>query len=343
MCQLYLGNTNSYASTPPSPFWTNPSIQSPIYTFTADGTTYPINVVLQNADTASGCSAALVELYWSDPTTSFLIVGANAVPATGAAVQPIAAKLTFSPDDATTTFSFGWTPDATVSGTNGGHVCLAAIASCTTTVDGCVAPAPPGPTAATGNAQVAIHNTQVNPPPPGGMKRIWPFFFGAANGGPLAGLTRLVARAYNPDNEADRVHLLRLADLPAVRAAYGRCLKFGLPAEVHLALGAESIVVPPTHKGGCGGRLGYTGRVTPDFADHLVKRSWVKAAGHAPATKEFDLIPRQVQQAGVYVTPHDEDGRIYAVEIGHELVAKGAPPVLLGGLTVLFAAPCRPW
>ncbi len=74
-----------------------------------------------------------------------------------------------------------------------------------------------------------------------------------------------------------------------------------------------------------------------------MKRSWTKAVGHAPVTKEFDLIPRQVQQAGVYVTPREEDGRIYAIEIGHELIAKGAPPALLGGLTVLFAAPCRPW
>jgi hypothetical protein len=345
MCQLYLGDTNSYATTPPNQFWTNPSIQSPSYTFVADGTGYPINVVLQNADTNTGCSAALVELYWSDPTTSFLLVSGNAVPPTGAAVQPIAAKLTFSPDDASTTFPFTWTPDATVAGTNGGHVCLAAIASCTTTSDGCVAPAPssPGSTAATGNAQVAIHNTQVNLPPPGPMKRIWPFFFGATNGGGIPGLTRLVARAYNPDNEADRIHLLNLAALPAVRAAYGRCLKFGTPAEVHLALGAESVVVPPAQKGRCGGRLGYTGAVTPELADHLVKRSWTKAVGHAPVTKEFDLISRQVQQAGVYVTPREEDGRIYAIEIGHELIAKGAPPTLLGGLTVLFAAPCRPW
>jgi hypothetical protein len=74
-----------------------------------------------------------------------------------------------------------------------------------------------------------------------------------------------------------------------------------------------------------------------------VKRDWAKANGHHPVKKEIELLPRQVQQAAVQVVPHDEEGHIYAIEVSHELVTKGAQPVRLGGLTVLFAAPCRPW
>jgi hypothetical protein len=348
MCDLYLGDTNARATTPPSPFYTNPSIQSPTYVFT-QGTAYPINVVLQNHDTAAGCTGALVNLYWSDPATSFMIVGANQIPATGTPVLPIAAATTIPPADGSTTFPFSWTPDPTAAGTNGGHVCLAAIASCTTT--DCIAPPPcgPGQAATTGSPQVAIHNVHVNPPPPpppsprpGGPRRPPPFFFGAANGGKLAGLTRVVARAYNPDNEEDRLKILHLAGLPAVQQAYGRCMKFGVPAEVLLALGAESVVVPAL-RGGSTVRLGFTGPVEAEFAEELVKRSWAKAAGHHASTKEVELVPRQVQQTAVQVVPKEDDGRIYAVEISHELVIKGAAPVVLGGLTVLFAAACRPW
>ncbi len=345
MCDLYLGDTNARATTPPNPFYTNPCIQSPTYVFTP-GTDYPINVVLQNHDPNTGCSAALVDLYWSDPTTSFLIVAANQIAATGTPVQPISFAPTFPPGDASATFPFTWTSAAiaTASGTNGGHVCLAAIASCTSA--DCVAPPPSGPgdTANVASPQVAIHNVHVNPPPPApppGPKprRIRPFFFGATNGGRAGGLTRIVARAYNPDNEEDRVKILYLAGLPSVQQAYGRCLKFGLPAEVLLALGTESVVAPS--KGSA--RLGFTGPVVGEFADELVKRSWGKAVGHHAATKEVDLIPRQVQQAAVEVIPRENDGRIYAVEISHELLVKGAAPVVLGGLTVLFAAPCQPW
>jgi hypothetical protein len=350
MCDLYLGDTDSRATTPPTPVWLNPSIQSPTYVFESDGTSYPINVVLQNHDTGTGCAEALIELHWSDPTTSFLLTSGPGGNEIGTSTAPIAAKGTFDPDDASTTFTFNWVPTPAIAATNLGHVCLAAIASCTSA--DCVAPAPPGPTADIASPQVAIHNVHVNPPPmpmpppkPGGPPpfwRPWPFFFGATNGGGVAGVTRLVARAYDPANEADRIHLIRLANLPAVRAAYGRCLKFGTPAEVHLALGTETVVVPHASKG-VAPRLGSTGRVKPDFADHLVKRDWVKATGHAPAAKEFELIPRQIQQAGISVIPREDDGHIYAIEIGHELVVKGKPHVLLGGLTVLFAAACRPW
>jgi hypothetical protein len=159
----------------------------------------------------------------------------------------------------------------------------------------------------------------------------------------VAGLTRVVARAYNPDDAHDRLRILHLAGLPSVRQAYGRCMKFGTPAEVLLALGAESVVVPPASREGSPIRLGATGMVSTEMADELVKRDWARAPGSHAVTKEVELIPRQVQQVAVQVVPRDDDGRIYAVEIGHELVVKGAPAALLGGLTVLFAAPCRPW
>jgi hypothetical protein len=354
MCELYLGATNSYATTPPNPFYLNPSIQSPTYTFT-EGNSYPLTVVLQNADTTVGCSSALVNLYWSDPTTSFLIVSGNQIGTTVSNSVPPATPATTIPPapqmDGFADFDFNWTPDATAASTNGGHVCLAAIAQCASS--DCFTPAPcgPGQTATTGSALVAIHNTQVNPPapaPPGpgsgrpGPRRIRPFFFGATNGGSIAGLTRIVARAYNPENEEDRLRILYLAGLPAVQQAYGRCMKFGTPAEVLLALGAESIIVP-ARRDGPAVRLGFTGPVNAEFADELVERSWAKGGGHAAITKEVELMPRQVQQVGVEVVPRDDDGRVYAIDIAHELVVKGAPPVVLGGLTVLFATSCRPW
>jgi hypothetical protein len=206
----------------------------------------------------------------------------------------------------------------------------------------------PGSPADTTSKLVAIHNVHVNPPPPGPPppphhRRIWPFFFAATNGGKAAGRTRIVARVYNPQEEAHRGQIWHLAGLPHVRAALGRHAKFAVPAEIHLAIGAEAVLVPGNIPPGRPvPRLSFTGAVQPELGDHLVRRDWVKAPGTGVAVKEVELLPGQVQQAAVYVVPHGEEGHVYAVEICHELVTS-AGPVAIGGLTVLFVAPSRPW
>jgi hypothetical protein len=168
-----------------------------------------------------------------------------------------------------------------------------------------------------------------------------PFFFGATNSSTKNGRTRLVARAYDPHVEADQGALWALAAHPGVRQVAGRCAKFAVPASVHLAVGRESVLAPPT--AGPLQRLTHTGPVHPQFADDLVKRDWVKSKGAAAVHKEIDLLSRQIQQAAVWVEPHGHDGHFYAVEVAHELLQDAGPPILLGGLTVVFAPYCQPW
>jgi hypothetical protein len=351
MCDLYLGPLNSRSGSPPNPFWTNPSITCPTapgYVFTADGTSYPINVMLQNHDLMYGAMGATVELFWADPTTGFALT--NSI---GTVTQGIANATPVT--DANNTYTFNWAPNAAVSSDNGGHVCLAAVASVNEPPN-CVEPPPqmPPAQAVVTSPQVAIHNVQVNapggpmpppPPGPGGMRHRfpWPFFFGATNAGSLNGRTRLVARAYSPQVEADRDRLWELAFHPGVRSVAGRCLKFGTPASVHLATGIESILIPALGSKGTASRLSHTGPVHPDLADHLVKRDWVKSTSNHTAVKEVELFSRQSQQAAVWVEPHGEDGHLYAVEISHELLRDAGPPIVLGGLTVVFVPLCRPW
>jgi hypothetical protein len=161
VCNLYLGAANSRSTTPPTPLRTNPSIQSSTYTFTV-GTSYALDVQLQNHDTVAGCSESLVDLYWSDPTTSILIVASQKIPANGTPVHPIGFATTIPPADGSVVFHFTWTPDAKLAATNGGHVVLVAIASCTTT--DCVAPPPcnTGQFATTGSPLLAVHDIQVD-------------------------------------------------------------------------------------------------------------------------------------------------------------------------------------
>jgi MYXO-CTERM domain-containing protein len=162
MCDLYLGAPDGRAMSPPSPFANNVAVQTGTDTFVA-GTTYSIVVELQNADTQGGCSGALVNLYWADPTTSYLVASANQIDAAAGAnpVLPIGVATTIPPADAATLFQFSWTPDATVAATHGGQIALVAIASSTTT--DCIAPPPSssGQAADTASPQVAVHDVHV--------------------------------------------------------------------------------------------------------------------------------------------------------------------------------------
>lgn len=357
MCDLYLGAPNS-RTTPPNPIWENPSIISSTYTFT-EGTAYALTVQLQNHDTVAGCSGAEVDLYWTDPTTGFLLQNANLI---GAVLGSIGTATNLPPADASSNFAFDWTPPAAAAGTNGGHVCLAAVAGCNSADCGEVVPyrTPPNQTPDINNVQVAIHNVQVNPPapgppppppphgkpgggnpPPAMSPGSGPFFFGATNPGKIAGITRVTARAYDPSNRRDQYSLVQLSSLPSVVAAFGPRPKFGLPEQVRLALGPESLLVRGDGKGG--GRLGFTGPQAEDFAHDIVRGRWAKASGAKAAEQEIDLLGGQVQQAGVSVVPRHQDGSLYAIQIGHDLLVKGKKPINLGGLTVIFAAPNMPW
>jgi hypothetical protein len=356
MCDLYLGAPNSRTSTPPNPVWENPSIISSTYTF-VENTTYSLTVQLQNHDTVAGCAGAEVDLYWTDPTTGFVLQAANLI---GATAGSIGTATAIPPADASSNFAFTWTPGSDAAGTNGGHVCLAAIAGCNSADCGEVVPyrTPPNQTPDLSNVQVAIHNVQVNmpapgappppsggghghgPPPPAMSPGSGPFFFGATNSGQVAGITRITARAYDPANASDRYNLVQLASLPSVVAAFGPKAKFGVPEQVHLGLGPEALLLRQDGKGG--GRLGFTGPVSQEFAKDLVRGRWNKGAGRKGSTQEIDLLPYQVQQVGVSVVPGHEDATLYAVHIAHELLVKGKKPLYIGGLTVIFVAPNKP-
>lgn len=354
MCDLYLGAPNSRASTPPTPVWENPSIISPTYTFT-QGTAYGLTVQLQNHDINGGCSMAEVDLYWTDPTTGFLLNAANLI---GSLIGSIGLATAVPPADASSNFGYTWTPDVAASGTNGGHVCLVAVTGCNssdcTAANEQIPCRPPNP-ATLSSPLVALHNVQVNPPapgapqPPGGggnpppamSPGSGPFFFGATNAGHVSGMTRITARAYDPADRHDRASLVQLASLPSVVSAFGPRPKFGVPAQVLLALGPESVLVRGDGKGNA--RLGFTGPVAHDFAHDLVKGKWIRGATHKGTTQEIELHSRQVQQVGVSVVPKHDDGSLYGVHIAHDLIVKGKKPVQLGGLTVVFAAPHKPW
>ena len=167
-----------------------------------------------------------------------------------------------------------------------------------------------------------------------------PFFFGATNAGHVGGVTRITARAYDPADKQDRWRIVQLASLPSIVSAFGPNAKFGVPAQVQLALGPESVLARADGRGNA--RLSFTGPVAHDFAHDLVRGQWSKG-GARGTTQEIELMSRQVQQVGVKVIPKHDDGSLYAVHIGHELIAKGKKPVNLGGLTVIFAAPKAHW
>ena len=273
----------------------------------------------------------------------------------GAVLGSIGTATNFPVADASSNFGFSWTPSSAAAGTNGGHVCLAAVAGCNSADCGESVPyrTPPNVTPDINNVQVAIHNVQVNlpagpspgarggSPPPAMSPGSGPFFFGATNPGAVAGLTRITARAYDPANARDRISLVQLAALPSVIAAFGRRPKFGLPEQVRLAVGPESVLLRTDGKGGA--RLGFTGPIAEDFAQELVRGRWVKGSAGKGVVQEVDLLPGQAQQVGVSVVPRHDDGSLYAVQIGHDLLVKGERPVNLGGLTVIFAAPNLPW
>jgi hypothetical protein len=290
--------------------------------------------------------SAQVDLYWADPTTSFQAEAANQISA-AVAVQSIG---NFPPSpDPSVDYSYSWTPDSSVvsTGADAGHVCLLAHAFCNST--DCTAPrlVGPGDFPDVTVARTAIHNIHVQDPTPGMMKRWpfhpWPFFFAARNGAGTAGKTRLVAHALNPADEADRRRILELLTVTDLRGPLGRCAKFALPAELHLGTGLETIVVPKGRPAGAPApRLGFTGTVAPDIAADLVRGAWTKGArGHA-VTHELELVPRQATQAAVHVVPHPDEAHIYAVDIRHEMLT-GTDPIVMGGLTVIFTTPCRPW
>lgn len=356
MCELYLGPTGSYSGTPPTPFWTNASIEVGTGSFNR-GTAYPIPVTLQNHQVGAmnGCMSSVVKLYWADPVTSFTCVASQEIPITTGqpAVQPISGASSFG--DSSVVFNFTFSPDASVfgTGTDPGHVCLLGAGFCASTDCSATAPEPvtPGNNPDVTNNRIAIHNIHVQDPMPGMIRhwpfRTWPFFFGAAHGADVAGRTRLVARAYDPRDEGDRVRILELVAMRGVRAALGPGAKFAVPAEVHLGLGLENILLTPAKAfAGPAPRLGYTGTVRPELADDLIRGAWTKAtAGHAPAESVLEMVPHQIRQAGIHVVPHGPDRdhtHAYAVEVRHELITK-AGPVVMGGLTVIFVAPSRPW
>jgi MYXO-CTERM domain-containing protein len=161
-CDLYLGGPDDSDASPPTPVTSNTAIETGSSVFVV-GTPYAITVELQNDSLTSGCSAAIVTLYWTDPTTSYQLVAAQQIAAVGNVALPIAARPNTLPPsaDATAFFQFSWTPDAVAAGTNGGNVALTAMAQCTTSDCPIPAPSTVGDAADTASPLVAVRDVQV--------------------------------------------------------------------------------------------------------------------------------------------------------------------------------------
>ena len=342
--QIYLGAGRFAAPLPAN--YGNPAIG-------VSGTPLTENVAILIPVTANNhgdnSPPTSLELYWSDPTTGFLAVSSRLIGSinfdtgiTGASTLP--------PAEGEASASFGWTPDATVLGTNGGHVCLLARLNnlappalpCTQQTYNSASPAT--------DPLSAIHNVNIIAPPPpspkpGPPRRRWPmwFAFAATNTLRLED-TKLHVRALDPVK--DRAKLEALVTQPAIHQALSkRQLKFGVPNGVQVAEGRERVIAPLSlvhahrehgkialHQ--CLPRISRLGALAPELAPHFVLPGsrLLEAAHGAIALK---LLPGEQRQTLVQVEPCDRENVVYAIEVEHE----GADGQPIGGLVLLFVPP----
>jgi hypothetical protein len=336
--EIYLGTGRAVGPLPG--LYTNDAIGvsgAPLPT----GTTTIIPVTGSNAGTDDS-PATQMELYWSDPTTGFQALLSRRI---GSVNLPGIPGSTGSPGgDGTASNNFGWTPDATALGTNGGHVCLLAILFNTVAPGGvCVQQTNNSVSPAT-DPLSAIHNVQLiappppPPPPPKGAPhpRRWPMWFAFAATNTLRFEdTKLHVRALDPAH--DRVKLEALVAQQHLNAALSsRRLKFALPNGVQFVEGRERVIGPvgKLDVQQCAPRISRLGALTPELAQrHVLPGAHFLEAAHGPV--DLKLLPGEQRQTLVRVEPCDRENVVYAIEIDH-VSADGYP---IGGLTLLFVPP----
>lgn len=290
-----------------------------------------------------------LELYWSDPTTGFMAVPSHLVGSVNF-TSGITGASTLPPTDGMAMTTFGWTPDATVLGTNGGHVCLLArLNNLTAPADGTCSQQTYNSASPATDPLSAIHNVQIiappapKPPSPG-PRRHWPMWFAFAATNTLRDHedTKLLVRALDPGRDREKLEGL-VANAAVDRALACRRLKFAVPNGVQVAEGRERLLTPlppphlPPHHGGthtCTPRISRLGAVTAELAPHLIlPGSKLREAARGPL--DLKLLPGEQRQTLVQVEPGDHENAVYAIEVAHE----GANGHAIGGLVLLFVPP----
>ncbi len=277
--QIYLGRSRMAAPLPAD--YANDAIGISGAPIPASSTTV-IPVTVKNHGTDNS-PATTVELYWSDPTTGFHAVYARRIGSPVGITAGIPGAISSPVLEGERSAYFGWAPDPSIVGVNGGYVCLMAIAYNTTPPrTPCVQQTNNSASPAT-DPLSALYNVQViaaqadpcrDPDDPGDPRdpygddadprgreatgdgdsgerrdRVDPgrrpmwFAFAATNILRDQEDTKLHVRALDP--VTDRAKLQRLVALPALhRELSCRRLKFALPTRVQVAAGRERLLVP---------------------------------------------------------------------------------------------------
>lgn len=369
MCDgLYLGAPIGQPR--PNPFWTNPAIKPNADQFDIDdidvagysdeldpALTQHIRVIVNNSqDYPIG---ALVELYWSDPTTGFFADSSRIIEYVRATTtdpgQPIA-NITVGGATAaghgSNVANFTWVPyldDPGAAAINGGHVCLLARVSHNE------APQPGGgacggnmydAASPTTDYRSAIHNIILVAGGAGATKKM-KFAFAATNPFSQAVGTRLSVRALTPEKSKPALEQL-LAPARNYRfAAQGR--QFGVPNALGVALGHERVLarqarptftntqrmlslsrkgVPPRTPLWHAPRLGHTGVLTEE------RDLFLRGSKHPEGERQsLDLLPHEIRQAVVAIEPSSH-ADLFAFEVVHETTEPH--PRLIGGITFIY-------
>jgi hypothetical protein len=333
----------SYWVTPHTPEYGNTAIDvGAAGTVFVAGVNRTIQVTVRNHGTDDSPQSRL-ELYWSDPVTSFSLIGQIDVSKFG--VVPGGDGLG---TDGTWTENFSWTPSTSTVWPNGGHVCLLAQTQneASPTGAGCMAQGHTPSSSAATDARSAIRNIHVSSAMTrmsriaGGHERGMNFAFIAADAGGYAGETRVHVRPLDPDK--DRAKLEVLAADPAVHKELAcRQGKFALPEDVLIAEGTERVVLPRprvvVRKGSDAlrrmPRIGNLGTLDNAVAARLLPHG-ARLMPAAKAPLALNLVPGEMRQTIVQAVPRQADA-LYAVEVEHV----GPKDQAIGGLVIIFVPP----
>lgn len=347
---IYLGPEN-WDGTSPFSRYANPAIDL-VSTHITTGETVQIFVNAQNRGTVPS-PTTYVELYWSDPSTGFLVMPSRII---GDADIVVPGAVEVPPDPhhgAMSTPPMYWPVPASVASVNSGHVCLLARMSNTAPPAAPCAQQTYNSASPATDPLSAIKNIHVSAPPPpapggggGGKKKSMAFAFAATNSLTSTTETQLKIRALHPKQDRDR--LLQLVQhLELDKELRGRRVKFTEPEAVLAVQGRERTIVPRKY-------WGQPGRVKPEATQQLpheafrlgklgpmteaeVKRYTMPGARLTEVSKpiDLDLRPGEMVQTIAVVALGDRPEVAHVVEVEH-VTAKGEP---IGGLTLVFVPP----
>lgn len=332
---LYLG-TGRFGTPPLPPDYANSAILFSSYSLTVNVPVF--GTLTTNNHGTDDSPSSLIELFWSDPTTGFQALSSRLITSVPSAIVPGATLLGGGgQQDGEFAQNFAWTPDNTVLGTNGGHVCLLARVSnnvappspCTQQSYNSSSPATDPPS--------AIHNVQIVTASGGGGGggRRMAFAFAATNTLRDLDDTKLDVRVLDPVK--DRHKLEHLVAQPVIdRTLARRGLKFAVPKEVHLVEGRERVIVDPRSRQahvGCVARIGKLGPVDPAVAAHLTAPGAKPLPIKGPV--DLRLVHGESRQMILSVDSNGGEAEAYGVEVGH----LGADGRNIGGLLFVFVSP----